>query len=111
MYRNRDNDSDGLLEWLINEGKESKCGECGMDNSPRFDDIRPEDHLAAIDLNCFAVNEIKCLSEIADILKIKIDVDLWKKMAEEKTHLINKYLWDEDDGFIMIENRMGTSLR
>ncbi|HOC03521.1 MAG TPA: flagellar biosynthesis protein FlgM, partial [bacterium] len=46
LYRNRDNDSDGLLEWLINEGKESKCGESGMDNSPRFDDIEPEDHLA-----------------------------------------------------------------
>ena len=111
LYRNRDNDSDGLLEWLINEGKESKCGESGMDNSPRFDDIEPEDHLAAIDLNCFAVNEIKCLSEIADILKIKIDVDLWKKMAEEKTHLINKYLWDEDDGFYYDRKQNGNFVK
>ncbi len=111
LYKNRDNDSDGLLEWMIDENSASKCGECGMDNSPRFDSVKPAENVAVIDLNCFAINEIRCLSKISRILKINGDASVWDKMAEEKTLLVNRHLWDEHDGFYYDRKQNGSFIR
>ncbi|HXK45187.1 MAG TPA: trehalase family glycosidase, partial [bacterium] len=111
LYKNRDNDNDGLLEWLIDEHQISKCSESGMDNSPRFDGVNPEEYVAAIDLNCFAVNEMKCLSEISRILQINNESERWQKLAEEKTLLINRHLWDKNDTFYYDRKQDGSFIR
>ncbi len=111
LYTNRDRDGDGLLEWIVDGPPTSKCGECGMDNSPRFDDVYPDEPIAAIDLNCFAINEMNCLSQIAEILKKKEESLIWKKLAEEKKKLVDRFLWDQEDRFYYDRRRNGQFIR
>ena len=111
LYENRDRDKDGLLEWTIEDSPMSKCGECGMDNSPRFDAITPSEPVAAIDLNCFAINEMEQLSEIAKILGRKEESDVWRAIANEKKMMVNKFLWDKQDGFYYDRKRNGEFVR
>ncbi|MGB9642985.1 MAG: amylo-alpha-1,6-glucosidase [Candidatus Ratteibacteria bacterium] len=111
LYTNRDKDGDGLLEWIVDGPPTSKCGECGMDNSPRFDDVRPDEPVAAIDLNCFAINEMNCLSQIAGILNKKEDSLIWKNLAEEKKKLVDRFLWDHEDKFYYDRKRNGQFIR
>lgn len=99
LYKNRDKNRDGFLEWHIEENPLCKCGESGMDNSPRFDEIKPDEPLAAIDLNCFAINEIECLSEIARFLNKKKESSIWKLIADEKKKMVNEFLYDKNDCF------------
>lgn len=111
LYTNRDRDGDGLLEWIVDDNPQSKCGECGMDNSPRFDDISSDELLAAIDLNCFAINEMNCLSQIAKILKKMEESLVWKNIAEEKKKLVDKFLWDDKDNFYYDRKQNGQFVR
>lgn len=107
LYKNRDRDKDGLLEWEINSLLTCKCGESGMDNSPRFDKLNSKDIMAAIDFNSFAVNEMDYLTKIAHRLGNKNDATFWEKESKIKKHLINSYLWDKKNGFYydLKENR------
>lgn len=111
LYENRDRDKDGLLEWIIEENITGKCGESGMDNSPRFDRIRQNEPVAAIDLNCFAINEIDHLSKIARILQRKKESLLWHKLANEKKKMVDIFLWDEKDGFYYDRKQNGEFIR
>ncbi|MCM8759111.1 MAG: hypothetical protein NC906_04985 [Candidatus Omnitrophica bacterium] len=111
LYKNRDRDQDGLLEWRIEKDLVSKCGESGMDNSPRFDEIKPNDPIAAIDLNCFAINEMVHLAKIAEILKRQKESSIWKTLADEKRKLVDTFLWDEKDGFYYDRKQNGEFIR
>lgn len=97
LYRNRDDDRSGLLEWKMEEVLICRCGESGMDNSPRFDGSC--EHMKAIDLNCFAVSEMACLEAMARELGLTGDASFWQRERVGKTALINKSLWDERSGF------------
>jgi len=107
LYRNRDLDGDGLLEWKISGSPVCRCGESGLDNSPRFDHLRPGVPMAAIDLNCFAVSEMEHLADLAESVGCRPDAVRWRQEREKRVRLINERLWDEKDGLYYDRDRNG----
>jgi hypothetical protein len=85
-----------LLGWKLEDDPLCRCGESGMDNSPRFDSGEP---LEAVDLNAYVVSELKCLTEMALTLKRYGDAASWKEQARKLSDAMNARLWDEEDGF------------
>jgi glycogen debranching enzyme len=111
VYVNRDKDGDGLLEWTIGENPICKCGESGMDNSPRFDTCDAGEPVAAIDYNCFAINEIEHLGLIADAIGDNEGNNRWKKLRAEKVELVNRLLWDPSHKFYFDRKKDGSFIR
>lgn len=93
---NRDNNNNNLFEWAVSDDPNCRCGECGLDNSPRFDD---KPILDAIDFSCFMANETRYMAYIADELGMPGEVKFWSEWHEKIKDAINTYLWDENDGF------------
>lgn len=58
----RDSTAADLLGWLIDDDPLCRCGESGLDNSPRFDD---GDISGAVDFSAEAALEAECLAHIA----------------------------------------------
>ena len=93
---NRDVNKNGLLEWLTEpEYIECKCGESGLDNSPRFDF---DEEMDCIDFSSFFALDTHILSllykEVGDIK----DSKKWEIISERTATLINNLMWDEKDG-------------
>lgn len=87
--------SDGLYAWRVNErSSECRCGECGMDNSPRFDGTK---HLLAIDFSCFMANEMRYMTKIAK--ELGKDSNFFEKEFNCLKEAINTKLWDEESGY------------
>lgn len=94
MQKNR-NYRDGLYAWFVTEDTPiCRCGESGMDNSPRFDDVV---HLLAIDLSCYMANEMRFMAKIAQ--EIGEDGEAFAAEFERLKNAINEKLWDEESGF------------
>ena len=94
--RNRDKNGNGLLEWFT-EPEESccKCGESGLDNSPRFDIDEETD---AVDFSVFQAHDSLYLSYIFRELGEEEKSRLWHKRYETLKGKINEVFWDEEDG-------------
>ena len=92
----RDSDNSGLVEWFIEADENCRCGESGMDNSPRFDMAT---QLKATDFNSFLSHECEILSEFADKLGLRDDAAMWKKEHKRLNKLINEKLWNKDERF------------
>ncbi len=95
-FKNRDQDQNLLFEWFMTpETPDCRCGESGMDNTPRFDTDTEWD---AIDFSCFMANEMRYMSVMAKVLNKPEDAakyaDLYQKMGDK----INDCLYDEQDG-------------
>lgn len=95
-FQNRDQDQNLLFEWLMTpETPDCRCGESGMDNTPRFD---TETQWDAIDFSCFMANEMRHMSVIAKVLnqpeKAMNYAALYQRMGDK----INNCLYDEVDG-------------
>lgn len=99
--RHRDSDGDGLLEWHIDATPESRSGESGMDNSPRFDDALL---LGAPDFNAYQANEYEVLSRFARLLGREDDARQWRARQIELCALINRRLWSEEHGLYLDYN-------
>ena len=95
---NRDQDGDGLMDWLIEGDPASRSGESGMDNSPRFDFHYPT-QLAAVDFNAYLALECETLANFATTLGYAKDVALWQQRHDRLCRLINRYLWSEEHHF------------
>jgi putative isomerase len=95
---NRDQDGDGLVEWLIEGDPASRSGESGMDNSPRFDFHYPT-HLAAVDFNAYLALECETLAEFAGVLGYAEDGARWRQRRDQLCRLINQHLWSEEHQF------------
>lgn len=93
---NRDKNHNNLLEWLTEpEYTNCKCGESGLDNSPRFDF---DEEMDAIDFSSYFANDSKYLSLIYkeignEDLSIK-----WNKQFHKTADAINKNMYDASDG-------------
>ena len=94
--KNRDMNKNYLFEWHIEDNPLSRCGESGMDNSPRFDRAVPLD---AIDFSSFMANEARYLLRISDILGYKEEKNYWKWLYEKIKENVNTLLWDEASKF------------
>ena len=102
---NRDDNKNGLLEWLLEDDINCRCGESGMDNTPRFDG---EDKMDSIDFNAFFANDARCLSKLAGAIGRKEDEAYWGNVYKEMKEKINKYLWDEKEHFYFDRRLDGT---
>lgn len=93
--KNRDKNNNGLLEWYTEPNyTECKCGESGLDNSPRFDyDIE----LDAIDFSIYLCNDSKYLSMLFEELGEKENADYFRSVHETTKEKINTLLWCEED--------------
>ncbi len=93
---NRDNNKNGLLEWFTEPDYEGcKCGESGLDNSPRFDfDVE----LDAIDFSTYLCNDAKYLSMIYNELGDSENANYFTALHEKVKDKINSLLWCDEDG-------------
>ncbi len=92
--RNRKVGNTWLFGWDVNEDDPNcRCDECGMDNSPRFDDVKP---MYSIDFSCFMAQEARCMAKLAEV--IGKDGSYWSEMYERIKADVNNMLWDEEDG-------------
>ena len=94
--KNRDKNDNGLLEWYTEpENADCKCGESGLDNSPRFDfDL----DLDAIDFSTYLCNDARYLSMIYKELGDEANEKYFGAVHERVKDKINSLLWDEEDG-------------
>jgi len=96
-FAHRDADGDGLCEWFMEGDPNSRSGESGMDNSPRFDFHYPTP-LEATDFNAFLALECATLAGFANRLGMASDAALWSARGDRLARLINERLWSEDAG-------------
>ena len=94
--QNRDKNGNELLEWFTEpDYTECKCGESGLDNSPRFDFAEDMD---CMDFSMFLAHDALYLSYIYDKLGDKAKRDKWKDKYERVKSKMNELLWDEETG-------------
>ncbi len=93
---NRDINGNGLPEWAVGDDPFCRCDESGMDNTPRFDEA---DEMDCIDFAAFLANDMRCLAQIAEILGMTEDAEMWQSRYDTIKEKINTVLWDEEDGF------------
>lgn len=96
VLRCRREGTGGLLAWKMSDDVLCRCGESGMDNSPRFDGGVP---ILSVDFNAYVINEMKCLTEMALLLSRYGEASSWKERATELSERMNGLLWDDKDGF------------
>jgi len=93
---NRDVNHNGLLEWLTEpEYKECKCGESGLDNSPRFDF---DEEMDCIDFSTYLAFDAEYLSKIFAVLGDNAKSAKWMKVHDDTAKKINELMWDEETG-------------
>ena len=94
--RQRDLNHNGLLEWAIGKHTRSRCGESGLDNSPRFDRGAPLD---SVDFNAIQAHDMEHVAKIAAELGEAQKAESWAERAAALSRRIHELLWDEQDGF------------
>ena len=93
---NRAGSVDGLFSWYVDPNDPNcRCGESGMDNSPRFDGER---RLNCVDFSCFMANEMRCMAKIAAVLGQNDAADAYARRYREIGCAIEANLYDEADG-------------
>lgn len=94
--QNRDNNGNGLLEWFTDpDVAKCKCGESGLDNSPRFDF---DEEMDAMDFSTFLAHDALYLSYIYQELGNNEKSDKWQAVYERVKSQMNALLWDEETG-------------
>lgn len=92
----RDQNGNGLLEWLIEGDVKCRSGESGMDNSPRFDEAVLLD---AVDFSTFAALDMEYIARIALELQLPEVAEKWHQRAGQMSRKVHNLLWDEESGF------------
>jgi len=89
--KHRDQNSNCLLEWLIEEDEDCRSGESGMDNSPRFDSAVTLD---AVDFSTFQACDMDCLAKICRELGLDSRGTFWQMRSQQTSQAIHSLLWD-----------------
>ncbi len=93
---NRAGSIDGLYSWYVDpKDPNCRCGESGMDNSPRFDG---EVRLNCIDFSCFMANEMRCMEKIARVLGQTDAAAAYADRYHTICEAIEEHLYDAEDG-------------
>ncbi len=98
IFAHRDTDGGGLVEWYIEEFHNCRCGESGMDNSPRFDGAI---QLDAPDFNAYLSLECELMAEFAAELGLAGEAKAWQEKHQKLNDLMNQYLWSGDAALYM----------
>lgn len=93
---NRREAGEPLYTWRTEDDENCRCGESGMDNSPRFD---RNTHLAAIDFSCYMANDTRYMARIAAELGNKGEEKSFREWSGLIKDAINQKLWCGKDGF------------
>lgn len=94
--QHRDTNHNYLYEWKVNEDEpNNRCDESGMDNSSRFDDVRPMD---CIDFSCYMANEARYMREISLLLGKDEKATEYDSLFHRIKDAVNEQLYDEEDG-------------
>ena len=93
---NRDRNGNGLLEWSLDQGRNYRGGEAGMDNSPRFDRTIPFD---AVDFSVYAALDMQYTARIAKELGEAEKGVHWERRSRAMSALVHRDLWHQEDGF------------
>lgn len=105
VVNNRDKDGDGLCEWGGHAILESvRDGRVAV-----WDEVGNPTHFESLDLNCMLVMEAKSLEYMARQLGLSHEADKWKEDYMRRTELINRYFWDEENGFYYNVTREGNT--
>lgn len=91
---NRRPDNEPLYAWKVKDDANCRCGESGMDNSPRFDS---EKVLKAIDFSCFMANEMRYMGKMAS--ELGEDAAKYDEAFLKIREAVNRRMWDEEAGF------------
>ena len=96
IIKNRDSNDNYLYEWYVDPDVEvCRCGESGMDNTPRFDVVQLMD---AIDFSCYMANEMRYMEKLSLILGLNDEAQKYSELYEKIKEQINLNLYDEKDG-------------
>ncbi len=96
VMRNRDQNGNHLYEWWVNTSTpDCRCGESGMDNTPRFDDVQGMDD---IDFSCYMANEMRYMAKLARLLERPEEEAEYTALYEKIGERVNAELYDEEDG-------------
>ena len=91
----RDSNRNYLYEWVVQtDNPYCRCDECGMDNSPRFDDVKKMD---CIDFSCYMANEMRYMAKICEVLNLP-EASYYEDLFEKIKNAVNKELYDAEDG-------------
>lgn len=86
----------GLLGWYKDEKSVNcRCGESGWDNSTRFDQPGPDDH---IDLVSFVANDLVVLARMARAMNRQREATQWEDKRQALVDRVNELMWCEEDG-------------
>ena len=85
-----------LFSWNTEDDINCRCGESGMDNSPRFDAAAM---LQTIDFSCFMANDARCMQKMAEILELSEEAQEFANFYREIKTAVNEKLWCPEDGF------------
>lgn len=96
IMNNRDANKNYLYEWYVDPDVEvCRCGESGMDNTPRFDVVQLMD---SIDYSCYMANEMRHMEKLARILELPEDALEYASLFAKISERINVELYDEEEG-------------
>jgi hypothetical protein len=91
----RDKDDDGLVEWGAHAVLESvRDARVAV-----WDEVADPVNFDAVDANSMLVSEAKALAGMAEELGLNDEMEKWTEDADNRTELINKYMWDNETGF------------
>ena len=92
----RDKNKNGLLEWYTEpDYQECKCGESGLDNSPRFDF---DEEMDCLDFSSYFALDTEYLSKIYKEIGDEEMANKWEEISNRTKDKIKELLWDEEDG-------------
>lgn len=91
----RDSDHDGLCEW----GGHAVLESVRDDQVAVWDQVGWPSNFESLDLNCMLVMEARSLEKMANVLGLKTAAAKWQKDFRKRAALINKYCWDDKNGF------------
>jgi hypothetical protein len=98
---NRDSNGNGLCEW----GGEASLESVRDARVAVWDQVGWPSNFEGPDVNSMLVMEAKSLAEMAEKLGLPEDSKSWKKEADTRKEMVNKYMWDESTGFYYNVNR------
>ncbi|MFZ0390988.1 MAG: trehalase family glycosidase, partial [Calditrichia bacterium] len=92
---NRDSDGDGLCEWgghaVLESVRDARVAV--------WDEVGWPSNFEGVDVNSMLVKEARALANMAAGLGLQAEAQQWNRDADNRSKLINQFMWDEQTGF------------
>lgn len=98
MRENRDRNRNDLVEWHIEGAPLCRCGESGLDNSPRFDAATLLD---AVDFSALLAHDYECAADLAAALGRTETEATCREHSARICAAVNDLLWSESHGLYL----------